>query len=252
MISKSKSLLALAIASLLTANVQAADSIEVFRNFNPDTLTGLNTSGTSSWNFEQVGNRIAEVGTSTPVTFDADVLGKNLDTFQTIFTMYEPWSTYPSAGTSKGFYADITLTMKLGEQVYTDTFKTLIKWNATSDPLRQVVNFDISDWGLKAQDGDLEWSIAFNTQNAGYSPTGVVGPTNSLNIGVIDGDPYSIWLTSDPWDNDLGRFIHIEHEYQGLARTLGARFLINVVPEPTSLGLLALGGATLLLRRRKH
>ena len=241
MMFKSKSILTLAaVAALaLSATGARANTEVVYSNFDPNTLRAYGSNVSTSWNFEQVGNRIATVGDT--IAFAPSSYGQNLDIFQTIVTMSEPRSTYPTFGTSNGYTVDITLNMTVNGVTHSDTFNTLIQWQTSSGSLRQIISFDISQWGLVASDEDIAWSLSFNTQHAGLEPTGLAGPTNSLNIGLIEGA--GAWYEAYPWpDYEYVYFVSPN-------RSLGARFLM--VPEPASLSILALAGIS-LFRRRKH
>lgn len=129
-------------------------------------------------------------------------------------------STYETVGTSTGFNVPLTLNFynvgpgdSVGSLFATDTINALILWRPEAsggcaggawlagdgncyDGLAQVVTFDLSGLSVPNQ---FIYGLSFNTTDYGADPTGVSGPYDSLNIGLMgDGvDPVTPSVGSD-------------------------------------------------------
>ncbi|MGD0435459.1 MAG: hypothetical protein ABSB86_03285 [Bryobacteraceae bacterium] len=143
-------------------------------------------------------------------------------------------SQWPTVGTSAGYNVPLTLNLynvgaddTVGSLIATDTISALIQWQpaySTSSAcqtidnapggyanqawlapdnncyfgLAQTVTFSLANIAVP---GQFIWGLAFNTETAGYDPTGVAGPYDSLNLGLNsnpDGtDPFSPSVGSD-------------------------------------------------------
>jgi hypothetical protein len=123
-----------------------------------------------------------------------------------------------------------------------------------------TVDFDFAGLGVTLPD-EVIVTLKFNTQTHGDSPLGADGPYNSLNFGLLNGTEPSIgndaqddvvfWNTSHaPFYADGGAggvgTLRSDTAWAPYTSTLS----ITAVPEPTTLGALALGGIALLRRRR--
>lgn len=115
-------------------------------------------------------------------------------------------STYEKVGTSTGFYVPLTLNFydvgpgdSVGSLFATDTIDAFILWRPEASPsctggawlagdgqcyngLAQVVTFDL---GALSVPNQFIYGLAFNTTDYGADPTGVPGPYDSLNFGLI-------------------------------------------------------------------
>lgn len=132
--------------------------------------------------------------------------------------------------------------------------------------LAQTVTFNLASAGITVPDQFI-YTLAFNTEDYGASPTHVAGPYDSLNFAVVSGDPSNpgtpsvgsyanpddvFWNTSDAdfyTDPTLhgGGVLQEDSEWTGYQPAAS----FTAVPEPTTLSLLSVG-ALALLRRRKR
>jgi hypothetical protein len=144
-------------------------------------------------------------------------------------------STYETVGTSTGFYVPLTLDFyevgpgdSVGSLFAIDTIDALILWRPEASSsctsgawlagdgncyngLAQVVTFDLGGLSVPNQ---FIYGLAFNTTDYGADPTGVPGPYDSLNFGLIgDGvDPVTPSVGSDLvansayWNTSYGPF----------------------------------------------
>jgi hypothetical protein len=189
-------------------------------------------------------------------------------------------STYETVGTSTGFYVPLTLNLynvgpgdSVGSLIDTDTIDAFIQWRPEADPiacgsaflgsdgqcyngLAQVVTFDLSNVDVPNQ---FIYGLAFNTTDYGSNPTGVPGPYESLNFGLMgDGvDPVTpstgsdlvansaYWNTSqasfylDGGAGGVGIFRLDANDWEGYDPAVTFNGSVSAVPEPHDVGLFA-------------
>jgi hypothetical protein len=145
----------------------------------------------------------------------------NLESATVAMSNWAYETKYESLGTSSGFYVPTTLNLydvgpsdSLGPRFYTVTTDAFIPWRPEPDPADcgagstdylasdggcypgalVTINFDLG--GLTAPD-TLIYGVAFDTQNYGYNPYGIVGPYNDLHIAMA-GDAPSVGSNPAP------------------------------------------------------
>ena len=127
---------------------------------------------------------------------------RNLTQVTAVMSNWALESTYETLGTSSGFNIPLTLTLynvgagnSVGSVFASETITALAPWRpeatagcgnggwggACLSGLAFTVSFNFA--GVVVPDS-LIYGLAFNTQTAGYAPTGLPGPYNSFNFGL--------------------------------------------------------------------
>lgn len=242
---------AFVIALALTVSALAETefgSNEIFRNFDefePGVNAPANWDGSWGINEHGVGGLFAQ----DTITLKTDT-STNLDTFQTVLTMYYTWeqvndpeqtpSPHWNAGIyNKGFWMDLTLTLQIDENHYElVNVPTWIQWHELgTDQFRQIINFDISEWGIViTEDTDIVWSLSYATHSSGivdsecHVGTGVFDLCDHVNIGLVysqDNDDEYIAGHAEWYHHDSGTYDSIEGYYSQKQSSLAAAFLSN-------------------------
>jgi hypothetical protein len=193
-----------------------------------DSLPSLTPYSVTSVGYECC--QVSEFGQGVQLQGD---VGATLTSATVLMDNWAMESTYETVGTSTGYNVPLTLNLyNVGAGVYpgsliaSDTIDALIQWQpefSTSTACQtldstygyanqawlapdgncyfgfaQTVTFSLPSIAVP---GQFIWGLAFNTQTAGYDPTGVAGPYDSLNIGLNsnpDGtDPFVPSVGSD-------------------------------------------------------
>jgi hypothetical protein len=190
-----------------------------------------------------------------------------------LMTDWAHQSDYPTTGDASGWSWPITLTFynidstsgtpQPGSVIYTTTQTFEMLWAPVGQNKQNfLIDFTLP---MVAVPGEFIYSIAYNTETFGTSPTGVDGPYISLNVGLNTAAtpqlgtrpfPDSAYLNAD---NCPGYFDSCAGGPPGTFRqdtgwgsgpySLAAEF---VTPEPGSLGLLLCGGLGLVGLARKR
>lgn len=134
-------------------------------------------------------------------------------------------SDYEALGASPGYYVPLTLNLYgaptagiPGPLFATQTVNALVPWRPENNPsdnsvwiapdsqsyhgLFFTVNFDFSSSNVTLP-SNFVLGVAYNTANYGYSPLGVNGPYNSLNVA----------LSSSPAEPTVGALANPDHEF---------------------------------------
>lgn len=193
-------------------------------------------------------------------------------------------STYETVGSSTGYIVPLTLNLynvgagnAVGSLITTDTIDATIKWRPESggctDPtaylstdggcyhgLAQTVTFNLSNVAVP---GQFIWGLAFNTTDYGAAPTGVLGPYDSLNVGLNSAAPSTgndlvansaYWNTStasqygDHGAGGVGTFRLDSGNWTGQDPAIQ---FDSALPEPSFFSLIGLFGAGFGLARYK-
>lgn len=249
----------IAIASIITAGLlaQAAHATVIYNNLPntiPPNVTSIAAQATGT---SQFGNAISFAGTDRDLT--------------SITILMSDWADqidYPTAGDATGYDQDITVNLYNpatagvpGSLIATRTQTVHVPWHdiATGSANGNAFTAAIDFTGVAVPDS-IVYGVGFNTQTYGATPTGVAGPFNELNYGLLtsqtsslvgtDLDPSDIYIDSATTyytvadgfsESDI-----TETDWTGF--TPSVQF--NAVPEPTSMALIVLGGIALLRRRR--
>lgn len=180
---------------LVFAGMASADNL-VYSTLPPAGTVNLPSLGYEATSTAEFGQGVQLAGGSPATLTSAQVYMSN----------WALESTYEPVGTSTGFDVPLTLNFynvgagdTVGSLFATYTINALIKWRPEASSsctggaflgsdgqcyngLGQIVTFDLGDLSVPAQ---FIYGLAFNTTNYGASPTGVPGPYDSLNFGVI-------------------------------------------------------------------
>ena len=165
-------------------------SVVVFNNIPSPTQTGYDSSyyshGFEAQNTAELGNVVGLAGTArtlNTVTITMVTHAKSAD-----------WQAMYQAN-SAGWYHSIMLTVwkaDASEILATQTISTLVPW-ANPDPNQSGTAFNVG-FNFASENITLPntvlVSVAYNTQNDGFSPIGTAGPYNALNYGTFDYAPF--------------------------------------------------------------
>ena len=165
-------------------------SVVVFNNIPSPTQTGYDSSyyshGFEAQNTAELGNVVGLAGTArtlNTVTITMVTHAKSAD-----------WQAMYQANNA-GWYHSIMLTVwkaDASEILATQTISTLVPW-ANPDPNQSGTAFNVG-FNFASENITLPntvlVSVAYNTQNDGFSPIGTAGPYNALNYGTFDYAPF--------------------------------------------------------------
>jgi hypothetical protein len=190
-----------------------------------------------------------------------------------LMTDWAHQSDYPGVGDASGWSWPITLTFynvdsssgtpQPGSVIYTTTQTFDMAWApAGQNKQNFLITFNLPD---VATPSEFIYSIAYNTETFGTSPTGVTGPYISLNVGLNTAAtpqvgtrpiPDSAYLNADNcagyFDNCTGGSAGVFRQDTGWGvgpYSLAAEFS---TPEPGSFGLLLCGGIAIVGLARKR
>ena len=216
-------------------------TVTIFDNIPEPGQTNYNTSYTSigfqATQTTELGNLINFAGTA-----------RNLNTIKVNMVTYaksndanwDPWRTNnPSLWNTNGYFHDLTMrvyqmTSSNTIQLLTSQTKTnvLVPWAQPSginsitltpnDGQAFSISYDFSAENLILPDSVII-SIGFDTQGNGDFPTGVVGPYNSLNFGVLSTNAITVGSDANSQDffwvtgNNPTPFFASASDYPGYA-----------------------------------
>ncbi len=253
-----------AVAAVAVAG-SAMASTTIYSNI-PSTLDGSYPSiGFQATTTSELGSRINFAGTDRQLT-DFTVTMVNWARYEDYNTGGQHYSTGQWAG--NGFNQNLTLNIYAagsgntpGALLHTVTQSHFIAYRPTGwsfNGFAQNISFDLSALNITAPDS-IVWGLAYNTQTRGYSPTGVAGPYNSLNVGVgpttttVGSQVDSSFFVYSPYYNPTapngGNSFSLmtegwaQNSYQPMAS-------FSAVPAPGAIALL--GAAGLMGRRRRN
>jgi hypothetical protein len=204
--------------------------------------------------------------------------GATLGSAEVLMSNWALESTYETPGTTAGFMVPLTLNFynvgagdSVGSLFFTTTLDALITWRPEASPgcgsaykasdgncyngLAQVVTFNLGNVVVPQQ---FIYGLSFNTETWGAHPTGVEGPYDSLNFGLLgDGTipvipfvgtdllPSSAYLNSSTASNygddgagGVGTFRLDAGNWEGYDPAV-AFFSSSAVPEPRNISLFA-------------
>lgn len=218
-----------------------AATVTIFDNIPELGQTNYNTSYTSigfqATQTTELGNLIHLGGTARQL----NTIKVNMVTYaKWNSAIWDPWKTnHPTQYNTNGYFHDLTLrvyqmTSSNTIQVLTSQTQTnvLVPWaqptginSITGTPNTGqafTVSFDFSGKNLVLPNSVII-SIGFDTQGYGDSPTGVVGPYNSLNFGVLSTNAITVGSDANSQDffwitgNNPTPFFAAAPDYAGYA-----------------------------------
>ncbi|MEQ1692373.1 MAG: PEP-CTERM sorting domain-containing protein [Gemmatimonas sp.] len=121
----------------------------------------------------------------------------------------------------------------------------------------QNISFDFT--GVVVPE-EIVFGVAFNTQTWGYSPNGVAGPYNSLNVGAVTNVTTGTRMTPDDtyWANKLGAssnngvFLRDVGGWAPNGPMVEFRAVTTVVPEPSTYALMIAGLCAIVVMARRR
>lgn len=165
---------------------------------------------------------VAEIGQGVQLAGDQPATLGSATVLMSDWALKSDWQTY---GTATGYDVPLTLNLyqvgannTVGSLITSETIDAFIQyrpeasaacdathpgdWQAADGNcyagLAQTVTFNLNNVAVP---GQFIWGLALNTTNWGYTPTGVQGPYDSLNVGLNsnpDGvNPYTPAVGSD-------------------------------------------------------
>lgn len=200
--------LSAAMPLFLSQTANAIPGSEIVYNALPSVSPHTNypSYGAQAHQFNEFGDRVELGGTNRQletVTATLTDWAKESDANSVTWC-----SNNPTKCTVDGYYHNITLNVHKvdGTVIATETNSVLVPWRPESDPTCAATNngngwkegstcFDFSGIAFNTTfnfssntilPNDVILGVAYNTQTHGYSPTGVAGPYNSLNVTFPD------------------------------------------------------------------
>ncbi|MGE0223850.1 MAG: PEP-CTERM sorting domain-containing protein [Acetobacteraceae bacterium] len=243
--------------SLLYTSVQAPYQVNV---------PGLGYQATSTTEF---GDLVHFTGTD-----------RSLSSITVLMSNWAKYSDWSASYGLAGYAVPITMSLynvlnplsgpSVGSLIASRTITPTIVWRPEPNPtcgsgflgwdnrcysgLAQAIVFDFT--GVWVPD-DVIYGLSFNTENYGPTPTGVAGPYNSLNVGLVTTPPI-VGTDLDPnvvfWNTAHAGFLT-----SGIAGVFGPdsawapyspAISIEAIPEPASLALFGMAALGLLTGHR--
>lgn len=240
---------------------QAASADVIYSNIPstlPDNYPSLGYQATSTQEF---GDRINFAGTA-----------RDLQTVTATMSSWAKQEDYDPTDTVTSYTKDITMNIynagtgaTPGSLIASVTQTFVIPYRPTGWSANGIafnINFDFSSLNVTLPDS-VVFGLAFDTQTHGYNPTGVSGPSDSLNFALNDGPGGGITTGSNDnlddtfWNTSYGPFyadggaggVNTFRQDTGwTGYTPMVEF--NAIPAPSSLALIGFGGLFASRRRR--
>ena len=191
-------------AAMLSLSAPAAQATGLLFSNTPSPLPG----NLDSLGFEEAS--ASEVGDI--VSLDGATATFSLSSFVVTLSNWSIASDFPGVGTPAGYNVDLTLNLynvgagnAVGALLSTVSTTASIDWRPEPDTTGACFGGDWLDASGNCWSGSLSqvtfnlgglvapktllWGLAFNTEHAGYTPTGSAGPVNGLKVALPNAPP---------------------------------------------------------------